>query len=106
MLASPRFRQRAAALSLSSSLVLAGCGGASYSSAEELISGEGCASPDRNSTFLGLEIRCSGGTLLTWHENNEERDAYATFVEGLLGLTPDSSGDRHLIYRDIPPALR
>ena len=106
MLAASRFRQRAAALALSSSLVLAGCGGASYSSAEELIAGEGCASPDRNSTFLGLEIRCSGGTLLTWHADNDERDAYRTFVDGLLGLTPDASGDRYLIYRDIPPALR
>lgn len=107
MFAAPGVRQRAAAAGLTTALVLFGCGGgASYSSAEDLIAGEGCSSPDRNSTFLGLEVRCDGGTLLTWHENNEERDAYEAFVENLFSLTPDSSGDRYLIYREIPPGLR
>jgi ABC-type glycerol-3-phosphate transport system substrate-binding protein len=106
MFAESSLRQRLLAVALSAGLVLAGCGSTSYASAAELIAGENCSSPDRHSTMLGLEIRCDGGTLMTWHADNEERDAYEAFVKSLFNLTPASRGDRYLIFRNIPPGLR
>lgn len=78
------------------------CGSGGYSNLDEAIAGENCdVAIESDAMFATDEIYCEDGSLISWHANEQNRDAYAEIIEDLLGAVPSEQGERYNVYRDI-----